>query len=197
MGATHNVSQQQRYTYCPPASGPHYNQPGVLGPIQPRVYGPDDFTQPQGWVHNLEHGALVLLYKCPGGACDDAGQQQLRQFFQSFPNSPVCNIPPGQLSPVVARFDDMAWPYAAIVWDRVLPLQTLDTAAILDFYKTFGDRTNPEVQCQPASPSAGPAVSVAPSGSAGGASGSAPASGAAVPSASSPASSAPASPGAS
>jgi hypothetical protein len=196
MGNSHNVSQPQKYTYCPPASGSHYNQPGVLGPIQARLYGPDDFTQPQGWIHNLEHGALVLLYKCPGGACEAAGQQQLRQFFQAFPNSPVCNIPPGQLSPVIARFDDMAWPYAAIVWDRVLPLQSLDSAAILDFFKAYGERTNSEKQCQPASPSPAASVSVSPSGSAA-PSGSAPASGVAAPSASAPKSAAPASPGAS
>ncbi len=48
------------FTYCPPASGRHYNASGQ-GPIQPRPYGPDDTVRPQGWVHNLEHGALVVL----------------------------------------------------------------------------------------------------------------------------------------
>lgn len=164
MGNSHNVGTTQRYTYCPPASGTHNGLPPA-GPIQARLYGPDDFTQPQGWIHNLEHGAIVILYKCPGEACDEAGQQKLRQFYQAFPNSPVCNTPPGALSPVIARFDDMAWPYAALVWDRVLPLQTLDTAAILEFYRTFGERTNLEKQCQAPSPSAAPSGSVAPSGS--------------------------------
>ena len=49
------------YTYCPPASGRHYEQPAA--PIPARVYGPDDAVIPQGWVHNLEHGGLVILYK--------------------------------------------------------------------------------------------------------------------------------------
>ena len=63
MGNRHvAVGSKVTYTYCPPASGNHYNAAGQ-GPIQPRVYGPNDKTVPQGWIHNLEHGALVLLYR--------------------------------------------------------------------------------------------------------------------------------------
>jgi hypothetical protein len=172
QGRLHNATDNQRYTNCPPASGPHYNNPTVQGPIEPRVYGPDDVTQPQGWIHNLEHGALVLLYRCTDGdACTDAGQQRLKSFFQSFPASPVCHVRPGVIGPVVARFDDMKWPYAAMVWDRVLPLQTLDTAQIQAFFAQWGEKTNPEPQCTPASPSPGasqaPSGSVSPSGSTG------------------------------
>ena len=62
----------------------------------------------------------------------------------------------------------MAWPYAAIVWDRVLPLETIDQAAILDFYARYAERTNPEKLCQVPDPSAEPSASgsVAPSASA-------------------------------
>ena len=167
MGRLHNATDHQRYTNCPPASGSHYNNPTVQGPIAPRLYGPDDFTEPQGWIHNLEHGALVVLYECDGDACTDAGQQRLQDLFRSVPNSPICNLPPGQQygpGPVIARFDEMAWPYAAMVWDRVLPLQTLDTAQILAFYQQWGDKTDPEkVGCP--TPSSSPGASAAPSGS--------------------------------
>ena len=177
MGRQHDATSSQRYTLCPPASGSHYNLAGK-GPIQPRVYGPDDFTEPQGWIHNLEHGALVILYRCEGDACSDAGQQRLKDVFSSIPNSPICNTPPGGAygpGPVITRFDEMAWPYAAIVWDRVLPLQTLDKNLVLDFYRQWGDRTDPEpvpgCRTPGASPgasgSAAPPASVAPSGSAG------------------------------
>ena len=59
----------------------------------------------------------------------------------------------------------MAWPYAALVWDRVLPLDTIDQAAILDFYARYGERANPEKLCGSPSPSAapGPSGSEAPS----------------------------------
>jgi hypothetical protein len=162
MGRLHNATDHQRYTNCPPASGSHYFAQG-LGPIEAHVYGPDDFAEPQGWVHNLEHGALVVLYRCDGDACSDAGQQRLKDFFQSFPPSPICKIRPGVIGPVVARFDDMKWPYAALVWDRVLPLQSFDAQQILAFWQQWGEKTNPEKQCGTASPS--PGASTQPGGS--------------------------------
>jgi len=178
MGNSHvAVGTVIRYTYCPPASGKHYFAAGV-GPIPARPYGPQDAVIPEGWVHNLEHGGLVVLYR---GA--DADQAALRALYDAVPTSPVCGFPPGGQSPgpVIARFDQMAWPYAALVWDRVLPMETLDQAAVLDFYTRYAERTNPEKLCQPspspeasgspatsASPSTAPSASpsAAPSGSA-------------------------------
>jgi hypothetical protein len=163
MGAGHvSTGTKLTYTYCPPASGKHYNASGA-GPIQARVYGPDDAVIPQGWVHNLEHGGLVILYR--GAQVDEAA---LRSLFDAIPASPVCGFEPGGQSPgpVIARFDDMAWPFVAIVWGRELPLQTLDQQAILDFYQTFGERTNPEDLCPGARESASPSGSAAPSPSA-------------------------------
>jgi hypothetical protein len=163
MGNQHvPVGTVIKYTYCPPASGKHYFASGV-GPIPARVYGPTDNVVPDGWVHNLEHGGLVVLYR--GADVDVAALQAL---YAAIPPSPVCGFPPGGQapSPVIARFDQMAWPFAALVWDRVLPLQTLDQAAILDLYKRYGEVTNPEKLCQPsASPSApaSPETSAAPS----------------------------------
>jgi len=163
MGNSHvAVGTVVKYTYCPPASGRHYFASGQ-GPIPARPYGPTDTVVPEGWVHNLEHGGLVILYK---GA--EADQTALRKLYDAVPVSPVCGFQPGGNSPgpVIARFDDMAWPYAALVWDRVLPMQTLDQAAVLDFYARYGEQNNPEKLCTPsASPSAAPGESAAPSAS--------------------------------
>jgi len=157
MGNTHvAVGTVVKYTYCPPASGRHYFASGQ-GPIPARPYGPNDTVIPEGWVHNLEHGGLVILYKGT-----DADQTALRALYDAVPVSPVCGFQPGGNSPgpVVVRFDDMAWPYAALVWDRVLPMQTLDQAAVLDFYARYGERTNPEKLCNAsASPSVVPSAS--------------------------------------
>ena len=166
MGRHHvGTGDKVTYTYCPPASGTHDNVAGA-GPIAARLYGPNDTALPVGWVHNLEHGAMVILYRGrdgdPGPTTD--GQAALRALFDQFPPSPVCGIARGtSQGPVIARFDQMATPYAAIVWDRVLPLQTLDTAQILAFWQQWGEKTNPEPQC--ATPSAAPsaAPSTAPS----------------------------------
>jgi hypothetical protein len=150
------------YQYCAPASGSHYNQAST-GPIAPRVYGPDDAVVPEGWIHNLEHGALVVLYTGSSQGATAEGQRQLQAFYDAFPNSPVCNIQKGTTQgPVIARMDQMATDYTAIVWGRVLPLQTWDPNAVLDFYAAWGERTNPEQQCAPItspSPSSGGATS--------------------------------------
>jgi hypothetical protein len=162
MGRRHvEVGASVKYASCPPASGAHYNAPDQ-GPIKPQFYAKDSTAVPQGWIHNLEHGGLVLLYRCgPSDTCDSAQQQQLQAFVSSFPASPVCNIPAGAISPVVARFDQMATPYAALVWGRILMLQTLDTSAVLKFFAEEGERTNPEPQC--ASPGSTPGMTIPPS----------------------------------
>jgi hypothetical protein len=185
MGHLHNVQKPQKYTFCPPASGSHYAPPQA--PIVPRVYRPDDNAVPMGWIHNLEHGGLVILYRgdSPGATAD--GQQAFRSFFDTFPPSPICQLPAGRISPVIARFDQMKWPYAALVWHRVLPMETWDPALALQFYATESERLDadgafaapPEPQCAAPSQSPGPSDSAAPSPSA---SGSPAASGSAAPS---------------
>lgn len=160
MGHLH-VAPGTRVNYlnCPPASGKHYNAVGV-GPLNAGVYGPDDTTIPQGWVHNMEHGGLVLLYRCPGPACDAAGQQALKDLYGRWPNSPVCNSPRGSLGnlPVFTRFDNMATPYMALVWDVALPMETFDPDLILRFFAERGEQYNPEKFCAAPTPTPGPAT---------------------------------------
>jgi len=163
MGNLHiTVGSTHQYAYCPPASGPHYNNPGIDGPIAAKFYGPDDGTKPEGWIHNLEHGAIVILYNCKMGACDSATQAALQAIPVGFPASPVCGEKAGVLAPVVARFDDMPAEFAALVWDRVLYLNTLDVNEIKTFYATEGELTNPEPQCARPSPSPSVAPSTSP-----------------------------------
>jgi hypothetical protein len=146
------------------------------------VYKPDDKIGPLNWIHNLEHGGLVILYKGDSPGAGAAGQQAFKDYFASFPASPVCGVPAGVLSPVIARFDDMPHPYAALVWDRVFYLDTWDPALVTRFYLTESERLDangqlvapPEkVYCNPSArpvatpaPSAGASGSVAPSASA-------------------------------
>jgi hypothetical protein len=141
MGNSHNVQTPQNYLYCPPASGNHLNVSG-LGPIQPRVYKPTDKIGPTNWVHNLEHGGLVVLYKGDSPGATNEGQAAFKQFFDTFPASPLCGIPPGQISPVIARFDDMPHPYAVLVWGRVMYLDTWDPGLALRFFNTEAERVD-------------------------------------------------------
>lgn len=164
MGRNHiPTGDGQRYSYCPPASGNHYS--GTGGPIVPRYYAPDDSTVPQGWIHNLEHGGLVILYSCDRGACDDATQQALQALAQTFPESPLCKIPKGTISPVITRFDDMKAPIAALLWGRVLFQDKLDTAQILEYFKTQAELKNPEQQCARPTPTPATGPAASPAGS--------------------------------
>ena len=159
MGAVHaGTGSTINYRYCPPASGRHYSEAGI-GPLEPGVYGPDDVAVPPGWVHNLEHGALVLLYRCPGPACDEAGQQQLEELYSRWPPSPICGFTVGTRdTPVFARFDDMAWNYAAVVWDVVLPMDAIDEPLLLEFFNRQAERNAPERLCPLPTPTPGPAT---------------------------------------
>jgi len=78
----------------------------------------------------------VVLYRGDSEGATPSGQAALASFFDSFPAGPICNTPPKTLSPVIARFDQMKWPYAVLVWGRVLPMETWDPAQALQFYAT-------------------------------------------------------------
>jgi len=163
LGRAHvETGSRVTYEFCPPTSGAHYNgEPD--GPIPTRFYSTKDQTQPQGWVHNLEHGQMTVLYRCPEG-CDDSAQAALQALQPQLPASPLCAFPASE-SVVVTRFDDLPTPYAALVWGRVLFLESLDVAAIATFSGQSADR-GPEPECQNAvpgaSPSAAPSATPAP-----------------------------------
>jgi hypothetical protein len=162
MGRGHlDTGDKATYPVCPPASGKHLNKKG-FGPLQPKVYGPDDQSAPTGWVHNLEHGGLVLLYSCTKGACDGASIETLKQFSAGFPASAICGIPAGDVGPVVAKFDDMPTRYAALVWDRAYYFDTLEAQKVYDYYLAYGEKVGsdgtwlapPEAQCAAPTPAA-------------------------------------------
>lgn len=135
------------YSSCPPASGPHYSQAGVA-PLAPRFYEPDAGLGPGSWVHNLEHGFVVALYRCVDGTCpSDADLAAMRAFVREGPvtaSSTAC----GYRSKVLAvRFDDMATPFALVAWDRVLLLDSFVENDALDFARTWIDKTAREQGC--------------------------------------------------
>lgn len=86
LGSGHvTVGTKIRYGFCPPTSGGHYNAAGA-GPLRPGFYGPGDAAGPGGWVHDLEHGYVVALYRCQDGTCpSDADLEPLRQFAANGP----------------------------------------------------------------------------------------------------------------
>jgi hypothetical protein len=91
---------------------------------------------PGYWVHNLEHGAVVLLYRCPDGCPDLVAQ--LRELYASLPAGR--NTPGGEPRLLALPYVDMNHRIAVIAWGEILELEQLDRGRILEFYDTHIDR---------------------------------------------------------
>ena len=138
------VGTKIRYGFCPPTSGGHYNAAGA-GPLRPGFYGPDAAAGPGGWVHNLEHGYVVSLYRCAGGACpSEAELSALRSFAVNGPPTQSATACSYRSKVIVARFDDLATPYALLAWDRALLLDSFDATIARQFASRSIDATAPE-----------------------------------------------------
>lgn len=126
------------YAANPPASGPHFAAQNV-SPVAPGFY--DEALATERWVHNLEHGTVVLLYDC-GGTCSNEIKADLQALFDSLPPSPRFN----EKKMVITRYAGIgascsgtatfpgSGPFLAIAWDVQRAFDSLDTQGITDFY---------------------------------------------------------------
>ncbi len=92
---------------------------------------------PGGWVHNLEHGWVVALYRCtgPDDCPSDADMQQLQAFFDQAPSAqPECDK-----EVLVTRFDSMDTPFAMVAWGRALLMDHFDLDTALTFAQQWMD----------------------------------------------------------
>lgn len=124
QGALHaeSASTTLYYQQCPPASGIHF---GFPLPLVPGFYGPESEGHPGQWVHNLEHGYVVVLYSC-ADACPSAAElHALRRFVEETETEGggACGVP-GKL--VATRFDQMATRFALLAWNRAHLSDTFD-----------------------------------------------------------------------
>lgn len=129
------------YNSRPPTSGPHYTawypSYGVL----------TETVDPRTWVHNLEHGAVVLLYNCSEG-CPDL-VQQIRDLQGTLPRSRNAKV--GGPRMLATPYTDMDSRIAVVAWGWLLELDDLDPDQITRFYNGRIDR-GPEcvnLQCPP------------------------------------------------
>lgn len=123
------------YKHYPPSSGTHY------GTTLPQL-GFFDQTWPEGyWLHNLEHGDIVVLYNCPED-CPDL-KAKLRALIDKAPQR-RCPTPKLIIMPYS---QGMTTPITTIAWGKQLDLAEYDEKAILDFYKRYEDRGPETVAC--------------------------------------------------
>jgi hypothetical protein len=124
------------YGFCPPTSGNHYNAP--RGPIRGAVYPKTEEQVPGGWIHNLEHGYVVALYRCTSATdCPtDAEMAQLQAFFDQTPESGSVTCPKRV---IVARFDQMSTRFALLAWGRALLTDEFHLDTALTFTQQWMD----------------------------------------------------------
>ncbi len=131
------------YAYCPPDSGDHYIVAG-RAPLPRNFYDSNDDPTPEYWLHNLEHGWVVLLYKndsTPGDAPSAAELSAMKAFYDSAPQSTYtpnsCLTVPNKV--IAVPFNDMTTRFALLAWDRALLTDTFDPQQALTFYTQWVD----------------------------------------------------------
>ena len=148
------------YSSNPPSSGPHY---AIWAAFQ-------EFAAPvdrRYYVHDLEHGAIVLLYNCAllpgadgGGDASDAADggdaatsscdalvQDLRSVMNALPVDPLCTVDGGPLRRVVLTPDPLLTvPVAAAAWGWTYRAQCFDRGT-LDAFARDHYAHAPENEC--------------------------------------------------
>jgi hypothetical protein len=120
------------YAHRPPSSGMHY---GTLPqPQEYRMY--DTPLTPGRWVHMLEHGAVVVLYR--PDLCDDACVQQLGKFYDSAPRSNLVGVRHLAITP----YQDMDHAIAVVAWGYIDEMDQVDTDRITSDFKAKVDASS-------------------------------------------------------
>jgi hypothetical protein len=118
------------YPMNPPTAGLYHET------FYPRYGLTPEPIPPAEWVHNLAHGEIVFLYRCP----TDCSELE-RAVGELQPSLPPGRNSRGRGARLVAtRYDDMDTPFAVLAWNRVLPLQSFDREQITDFYLNEADQ---------------------------------------------------------
>ncbi len=114
------------YQNYPPSSGPHYPAPYNWGVYTEEV--------PEGnFVHNLEHGGIVILYKCDE-PCPDL-ERSLVDLYQTVPPSGFGNV-----KLLTSPYSKLQNPITALAWGWILEMDEFDQDRMLRFYKARLDK---------------------------------------------------------
>jgi len=124
------VGEPLPYTSRPPVGGPHYAQP------YPDYGLTDAPVDPGYWVHNLEHGAVVLLYRCPAGCLGVV--TDLQAVYDSLPDD--TEVHHGVARMLITEDDDMDHAFAIVAWGRKFEMDRLDREQVLAFYAAHINR---------------------------------------------------------
>jgi len=117
------------YKSYPPASGPHYSAQGIA-PVPWQTIGN---LQEGQYIHNLEHGGIVILYDCPSAADCTALKNSLENYVNNLaPVEPQFKEIKVVLSPYSRGMQKKV---ALVAWDYIEFLDGYDQAEITRFYE--------------------------------------------------------------
>jgi hypothetical protein len=120
------------YVHNPPASGPHY-------PVWLRYEAYDTVIARGYWVHNLEHGAIVMAYRPDAGT---AVIESMKQMYRALPNDPAC----GHTRAVLTPDPLLSTPVAVVAANFVLSGSCVSSTAVLQFVSAHRNHA-PEQLC--------------------------------------------------
>lgn len=113
----------------PPSSGLHY---GGSAP-----YTVSATPIPAGnWIHNLEHGGIVILYRCDAQQTCGEAASRVRSEVSDVARPGAF----GQVKIVGSPYQEIETQFTAVAWGRTLPLDEFDPDQLLAFYDRYVDR---------------------------------------------------------
>jgi hypothetical protein len=118
IGASHEGPPPGGWGSNPPSSGSHCDEWGRYA-----VYGSARPLARCNYVHNLEHGAVVLLYNCPQGCAGIVST--LQALMQRAPPDPDC----ARKRIILTPDRDLDVPVAAAAWGYTWRSRCLDQTA--------------------------------------------------------------------
>lgn len=131
------------YMHDPPTSGCHYSLAGggagLSAPIEPGAY--NQVIPMEYWVHNLEHGYVVVLYNCPNGC--QTQFNELHAWYKGLSPDPQLssscpanyNLSAPYAKALVVPETTMKVPFAIVSWDWYDPMPNgLDLNEVQKFY---------------------------------------------------------------
>ena len=140
MGALHiPIGASVVYDSNPPSSGPHY-------PVWANFQEFADPVDDRYLVHSLEHGAVLLLYKCEDAGCPEL-VDALRAVRDALPADPLCD-PSIRVRIVIAPRPANDVTVAAAAWGATYRADCLDAASLRAFI-TAHYAMGPENFCDP------------------------------------------------
>jgi hypothetical protein len=134
------VCSAVEYPFVPPSSGDHYALWADF----------ETYTQPVPWgflVHDLEHGAIVLLYDPSSAAATDI-QAAFASAIAAHGMDPICRDQSWPSRFVVAPATDLNTPIAALAWEHTYEATCLDPPSLTAFIAAHYGQA-PEALCAP------------------------------------------------